>query len=73
MTHLQHVWLFETAVTEVGVMNIAELPELTNLEVSTQQITADGLDDLHRRSPKLQITVTTDENDGSGFSRRRRR
>jgi hypothetical protein len=59
-------------VTANGIAEIAELPNLTQLVISPDQITADGLDDLKRRHPKLDIVVTTADRDHSGHSMRQR-
>jgi len=72
MTRLRKVWLYETDVTAAGLKKIAALPDLQEIEISMDQLSADGLDDLHRLRPELKVTVTTIETDGSGFSRRRR-
>lgn len=71
MNRLQNLWLYDTAVTETGIRLVAALPALRSLMISPDQITADGLDELQHRYSRLQITVMTAENDGSGYSERR--
>lgn len=71
---LQWVHLFDTGITEAGVLDfVACHPDLEELELSPDQISADGIDDLKRQRPNLKIVITVEENDGSGFSRRRSR
>jgi hypothetical protein len=73
MTQLQRLRIYDTAVTEAGLKRVVDLPALEYLEISPDQISADGLDDLVRLRPGLKVVVGSAETDGSGFSRRRRR
>ena len=71
---LQRVDLFDTAVSEAGVLEfVANHPNLEELQLSPDQISANGMDDLQRQNPALKVVIMVNENDGSGFSRRKPR
>jgi Leucine Rich repeat len=67
--NLTSLLIHDAPLTETGLRTLVDcLPFLMHLDVSRDQISADGIDDLKRLRPGLSISVRVEEQDGSGFS-----